>query len=67
MDHTTWGTSRISSYSAGANNCVEAAHAVAADTVGVWDTKRRDNGPLVVTGHRWTTFIAQLKAGRFAS
>jgi hypothetical protein len=54
-----WGEPRKSSYSDGANNCVEATHG--GPVVGVWDTKHRQAGPIVVPQARWTAFLAGLK------
>ena len=55
----SWGEPRKSSYSDGANNCVEVAHAP--ELTGVWDTKRREQGPIVVPRARWAAFVRSLK------
>lgn len=54
-----WGSRRKSSRSQGANNCVEVAHAPG--LAGVWDTKHREQGPIVVPAARWQAFLAGLK------
>ncbi|MBB4964681.1 DUF397 domain-containing protein [Saccharothrix violaceirubra] len=51
-----WGERRKPRRSQGANNCVEIAHA--ADLVGVWDTKHREAGPVVVGRRAWAAFLA---------
>ncbi|MBP2340795.1 formylmethanofuran dehydrogenase subunit D [Saccharothrix coeruleofusca] len=54
-----WGERRTSSFSDGANTCVEVAHGPS--VVGVWDTKHRESGPIVVPRARWAAFVAGLK------
>jgi hypothetical protein len=57
----SWGEPRKSSYSDGGNNCVEVAHGDR-PVVGVWDTKHRDAGPIVVPAGRWAAFVRSLKS-----
>ncbi|GAB2964541.1 DUF397 domain-containing protein [Saccharothrix stipae] len=59
-NQVNWGSRRKSSRSQGANNCVEVAHGDR-PVVGVWDTKHRDAGPIVVPAARWQAFVATMK------
>lgn len=52
-----------SSYSRTQNECVEAA--LAPGITGVRDTKDRDSGTLVFTGTAWSSFLNQVKSGRY--
>jgi hypothetical protein len=54
-----WGW-KISSYSTGANNCIETASAGC--VVGVRDTKDRDRGIVAVGAPAWARFVASLKS-----
>ena len=56
-----WGSRRTSSRSQGANNCVEVAHGNDRPVVGVWDTKQRTTGPIMVPAARWTAFVTAMK------
>jgi hypothetical protein len=58
-NQVNWGSKKKSSRSQGANNCVEVAHGPA--VVGVWDTKQREAGPIVVGAAQWRTFVEALK------
>ena len=57
--NVTWSTRRTSSYSGSNNACVEAAHG--GQVVGIWDTKHRGSGPVVVSTRAWTAFLTRLK------
>jgi hypothetical protein len=63
MNTPGWGQRKISSFSTGANNCLEAAHAPAG-LVGIWDTKHRASGPLTFPASRWNAWLAAVAAGR---
>lgn len=65
MNSIDWGRRKVSSFSDGANNCVEAAHGQTGPVIGVWDTKRRQDGPLVFGDIEWSAFLTDVKAGRF--
>lgn len=51
---------RTSSYSGSGNNCVEVAPLPA--LVGVRDTKKRDDGSLIVRRSTWAAFVASIAA-----
>jgi hypothetical protein len=53
LEHTDWRKSSRSS--GGSNNCIEVA--IAAETVGVRDTKDRPAGHLAVTSRAWLAFL----------
>jgi hypothetical protein len=55
---------RKSSHSSQDGNCVEVARNPPG-LVAVRDSKRRDGLVLVVSSHRWTSFVAAVKAGAF--
>lgn len=55
----TWGERRVSSYSDGANNCIQVAHA--GHQVGVWDSKAAGGDPLEVGRGSWQQFVAAVK------
>ncbi|SER94976.1 protein of unknown function [Lentzea xinjiangensis] len=54
-----WGERRVSSYSDGANNCLEVAHC--RRKVGLWDTKDRGLGHLEFTLEQWQWFVDTAK------
>ncbi|GAA3874441.1 hypothetical protein GCM10022243_44290 [Saccharothrix violaceirubra] len=58
-DSVRWGEGRKPRRSFGANNCVEIAHAPG--LVGVWDTKHRAAGPVVVGCRAWAAFLNTVK------
>lgn len=64
MTEPTFTNWRKSTKSSGGGNCVEVAHAGAA--VGVRDTKNRNDGTLVFSAEGWGSFLAGLRAGKFA-
>ncbi|MEV0701544.1 DUF397 domain-containing protein [Saccharopolyspora sp. NPDC050389] len=47
----------------GNGNCVEVA--VGVERTGVWDTKDRAGGALIVSAALWGSFIAAAKSGRY--
>lgn len=55
---------RTSSFSQGADNCVEVGR-TAGSGAAVRDTKNRAAGHFVTTSPQWQDFIAALKSGRF--
>jgi hypothetical protein len=59
--NTEWGWKK-SSYSTGANNCVETASAGC--VVGVRDTKDYGQGVVAVGAAAWIGFVASLKSDR---
>ncbi|WP_419992933.1 DUF397 domain-containing protein [Streptomyces boninensis] len=54
-----------SSYSTGANNCVEAAR-MASGSLAVRDSKDPEGGQLHFTARAWESFTAAVKSGAFA-
>ncbi|MGH3774797.1 MAG: DUF397 domain-containing protein [Pseudonocardiaceae bacterium] len=61
---TTAAGWRKSSYSQGANNCVEVTTEVPG-WVGVRDTKNRDAGLLALNQQQWDGFLDAVKNGQF--
>jgi hypothetical protein len=55
---------RKSSYSGGANDCVELAEV--GDYVAVRDSKRPRQSPVLLTRSKAVAFVSGLKAGQFA-
>lgn len=61
--HTpAWGERRVSSYSDGANNCVEVAWDGRGQLVGVWDSKAVPTAAgIEVTRATWRQFASMVK------
>lgn len=56
-----WGERKVSSYSDGANNCIEVAHSRGQQLIGIWDSKNVVDDHVEVSPTAWAAFQAYAK------